>query len=301
MTLPNSIQSGEASVPVYISASAPAPPILSGSLWFETITSKMYIWMVQPGDDEWVEIFNTPGDIPFVYVSASAPSDPINGTLWYNPGSGDLSIWVEDGISDHWEALINNSPPSPLPASVIVSVSPPLSPTPGLLWYKPTNHTLYVWVTGGAGSSWEAVSGTSPSNKPTVYVSTTAPGNPSQGDLWWHPLLKELRVWNLSPTGNQWILVTDNTPPPQTPPVYNSVTTPVNPKRGFLWYNPQKLETKFWDGYTWILMSKIIPDLMNLDTQGKVNNSLLYYDSAAGKFKANSSVTTSSLTDGGNF
>jgi hypothetical protein len=87
--------------------------------------------------------------------------------------------------------------------------------------------------------------------KPTVYVSTTAPSSPIQGDLWWQPLSEELKVWNVSITGNSWLLVTDNTPQPQTPPVYISIDEPANPKLRYLWFNPQTQELKVWDGLVW--------------------------------------------------
>jgi len=41
--------------------------------------------------------------------------------------------------------------------------------------------------------------------------------------------------------------------------------------------------------------------LVDVDVGGKVNNSLLYYSAASQKFKADSSTTTLTITDGGNF
>ena len=38
-----------------------------------------------------------------------------------------------------------------------------------------------------------------------------------------------------------------------------------------------------------------------LNDSGKVNKSVVYFDSAAGTFKADSTWTTSNLVDGGNF
>jgi hypothetical protein len=45
----------------------------------------------------------------------------------------------------------------------------------------------------------------------------------------------------------------------------------------------------------------VLNDLVDVDTTAKVNRSVLYYDSAAGVFKADGLVTTNELTDGGNF
>jgi hypothetical protein len=39
----------------------------------------------------------------------------------------------------------------------------------------------------------------------------------------------------------------------------------------------------------------------DLSDTNKVNKSIIYYDSAAGTYKADSTWTTSTLTDGGNF
>lgn len=39
----------------------------------------------------------------------------------------------------------------------------------------------------------------------------------------------------------------------------------------------------------------------SLSDSGRVNKSVVYYDSAAGQYKADSTWTTSTLVDGGNF
>jgi len=39
----------------------------------------------------------------------------------------------------------------------------------------------------------------------------------------------------------------------------------------------------------------------DFDGSAKVNKSIVYYDSSAGKYKADSTWTTNTLTDGGNF
>lgn len=40
---------------------------------------------------------------------------------------------------------------------------------------------------------------------------------------------------------------------------------------------------------------------INLDDSAKINRSIVYYDSTSAKFIADSTWTTSTLTDGGNF
>ena len=43
------------------------------------------------------------------------------------------------------------------------------------------------------------------------------------------------------------------------------------------------------------------PAVMDLSDDNKVNKSIIYYDSTAGTYKADSTWTTNTLTDGGNF
>ena len=43
------------------------------------------------------------------------------------------------------------------------------------------------------------------------------------------------------------------------------------------------------------------PGNFNLSDSAKVNQSVIYYDSSAGSYKADATWTTSTLTDGGNF
>lgn len=242
-------------VPVYVSASAPQPPIIPGSLWFNTLSLQLSIWVLQDGTYTWEVTQAGQTEAPFVYVSASPPTDPVNGTLWFQPQSQTLSIWVVTGLSGNWVVLVDNAPEPAQPSTVLVSTSPPLDPTQGLLWFNPNSNLLKVWVITLAGATWRVISGGSPQSKPTVYVTTSPPANPVQGDLWWQPLLQELRVWNVSPTGNSWILITDNTPQAQIPPVYISVDEPVNPKLRYLWFDPQNGELKVWNGLGWDLVS----------------------------------------------
>ena len=43
------------------------------------------------------------------------------------------------------------------------------------------------------------------------------------------------------------------------------------------------------------------PTGIDISDTNKVNKSIIYYDSASGSYKADSTWTTSTLTDGGNF
>lgn len=192
-------------VPVYVSASEPQPPIIPGSLWFNTLTMGLNIWVPQNGAYTWEVTQAGQTEQPFVYVSASAPTDPVNGTLWYQPAQQILRIWVDNGIGANWVVLIDDTPPAEQPSTVLVSTSPPQDPTQGLLWFNPINNTLKVWVVSLAGSEWRTISGGSSVTKPTVYVSTSPPSNPAQGDLWLNPNTRILKAWNIFLSSGSWI------------------------------------------------------------------------------------------------
>lgn len=192
-------------VPVYVSASEPQPPVIPGSLWFNTLSLQLSIWVKQGSNYVWEITQAGQTEQPFVYVSASPPTDPISGTLWYQPAQQILRIWVVSGLSGNWVVLVDNDPPEQQPSTVLVSTSPPESPNQGLLWFNPINNLLKVWVVALSGSAWRVISGSATSAKPTVYVSTSAPPNPTQGDLWLNPNTKVLKVWNVFLTSGSWL------------------------------------------------------------------------------------------------
>lgn len=54
----------------------------------------------------------------------------------------------------------------------------------------------------------------------------------------------------------------------------------------------------------WVPSTEIvrsIGDVPNVDTDGRVHGSVLYFDAVQGKFLADAQVTVSSITDGGNW
>lgn len=192
-------------VPVYASAAEPQPPIIPGSLWFNTLTLELSIWVKQGSVYGWEVTQAGQTEQPFVYVSVSSPTDPINGTLWYQPAQQILRIWVVTGLSGNWVVLIANASPEAESSTVLVSTSPPEDPTQGLLWFNPINNLLKIWVVTLSGSAWRTISGGSSPVKPTVLVSTSPPPNPAQGDLWFNPLSKILKVWNIVLGSGTWV------------------------------------------------------------------------------------------------
>lgn len=239
-------------VPVFISASAPQPPITEGTFWFNTVAQVLNIWVVAPGGSSWVPVAEPVPANTGVIVSISPPEDPTQGTLWYNPHTHLFQVWVVTGITSQWEIISDCEPDVDNPP-VVVSISPPTNPVQGTLWFKPTNQTLSLWVDSLSGGSWIILTSNSSQQKPTVFVSSSPPGNPTQGDLWFQPQLNELRVWNEGAT-NQWLLILGSVINGTTPPVYISVDEPVNPKQNYLWFNPQTGELLVRNGAQWDLI-----------------------------------------------
>jgi hypothetical protein len=359
LTLPD-----PAIVPVYVSAAEPQAPIIEGSLWFNTVTFELSVWLQEDGLYVWRPAVGNPPEQPFVYVSVAPPTNPVEGTLWYKPSTYTLSIWVTSGVNSEWRVISSQEPSPANSSTVLVSTSPPTNPTQGLLWFNPINNSLKAWVETLSGSSWRPITGSSSSPKPTVSVSSSPPTNPVQGDLWWKPSSQELKVWNVALSGSNWSLISDNTPQPGQPPVYVSIDEPVNPKSRYLWFNPQNKELKVFENQEWELVSTseepVLPpvkisvspppdakvgdlwfdtntgffnlklgegstqwisptqgppgppgppgpiatrldQLVDVNVVNRVDQSLLYYDSQSSIFKADSTTTSFTLTDGGNF
>ncbi len=242
-------------VPVFVSASSPQPPLLKGTFWFNTITQVLSIWVLAPGGANWQPVTEQPPENLCVFVSISPPEDPVQGALWYNPHTHLFQVWVFNGIVSQWEVISDCEPDIDNPP-VIVSVSSPENPVQGTLWYRPSNQTLYLWVDALGGGSWKVITGSSNQQKPTVYISASPPPNPLQGDLWLNPSTKALKAWNINLGSGQWI---DTSPSSYgceaQAPVYVSVSEPVNPKNHYLWFNPISSELRVKEGTTWELVS----------------------------------------------
>lgn len=191
-------------VPVFISVSAPQPPITEGTFWFNTVASILNIWVIAPGGSSWVPVTDSLPANTGVVVSISPPEDPVSGTLWYNPHSHLFQVWVVTGLSSQWVVLSDCEPDVDNPP-VVVSISPPLNPPQGTLWYLPTNSTLSLWVNTPQGGSWVVLTSNNPQRKPTVFVSSSPPTNPAQGDLWFNPSRPVLKVWNIFLNTGQWL------------------------------------------------------------------------------------------------
>lgn len=239
--------------PVFVSASIPQPPVIEGTLWFNTLTQVLNIWVVAPGGGSWVPVTESAPVDTGVTVSVSPPENPTQGELWYNPHTHLFQIWVFNGVTFQWDTISDCEPDVDGPP-VIVSVSPPENPVQGTLWYRPSNSVLSLRVSSLSGGTWVPITSNNNQQKPTVYISSSVPSNPSQGDLWFNPPSNQLKVWSEGIT-NQWLLISGGSTGAVTPPVYISVDEPVNPKLRYLWFNPQNNELKVWDGSEWELVS----------------------------------------------
>lgn len=72
----------------------------AGDVWFESDTSKTYIYY----DSAWVEFGGETGPPGSFIVSDTAPSNPAQGTTWYQSSTGRTfvyydSFWVEYGAN----------------------------------------------------------------------------------------------------------------------------------------------------------------------------------------------------------
>jgi len=145
-------------VPVYISSSPPADPII-GYLWFNTETSALKVRAMTPGGPAWQSIAGegaSPLQFAHVAVSASAPSDPTEGLLWYNTVDDTLYVWVGTLGGGYW-TIANQAPPPSNNPTIRVSSSPPANPVEGDLWYDPDNSNFSIWYVDLDGGQWVAV------------------------------------------------------------------------------------------------------------------------------------------------
>lgn len=158
---------------------------------------------------QWVQVGGTEGLVPKIFVSSSPPPNPKNGILWYKtvPGETGLFVWVDSAGGGSWQPSGSGSSPNCGPVTT-VSVSPPLSPSIGDLWFNPGTSELAVWVTGLGGNYWEVVNFAGGCvNDPTVTTSTSPPPNPEVGDLWFDPETSTLSIWYQDLDSSQWVVI----------------------------------------------------------------------------------------------
>lgn len=193
---------------VTVSATSPLNPEV-GELWFDTVKSNLYVYVSNPGGNQW-EVANTaalPPQTAPVTVSSTEPANPIVGDLWYNPISNSLAVWVSNPGAGNWETITQNNP-DPLTADVVISATPPTGVQPGALWYNSIDLNLYIYVDNPGGAYWALANPYNiPPEAPTIQVSSTPPANPVEGSLWYNNTNSDFNIWYEDLDGGQWVSV----------------------------------------------------------------------------------------------
>lgn len=194
---------------VEVSASPPTSPE-EGLLWFNSGDDNLYVWVVTPGGGFWESAFA--GTVPDpqvpVYISSTAPADPIIGYLWFNPDTHVLKVRAMTPGGAIWDTIAGESVSPNEFARVAVSASAPTTPTEGLLWYNTVDDTLYVRVETPGGGYWAIANEVpAPVNNPTIRISSSPPSDPVPGDLWYDPDNSNFSIWYQDLDGSQWVSV----------------------------------------------------------------------------------------------
>ena len=188
---------------------------------------------------QWVAVITPTSNSASVFVSASAPPNPVKGALWFNTIDQTLYVRISTQSGEFWTESYPGS--NPQPASnppVKISSSVPSNSNEGDLWFNPNLAELRVKINGIAGATWELVGGYSPAQPAKVEVSVSPPDDPEQGSLWLNSSNGELYVWVDSQGGGFWDSVSSESPADNMAPVFSSVSEPLGAPLGYLWFNP---------------------------------------------------------------
>lgn len=167
-----------------------------------TYNGKSFKW----NGSTWVELVG-PTSLPlYAIVSASPPANPTVGQIWYDTVNDTTKIRVPlPGGGGEWVSVVD-CPICPDAPFVPVSISPPVNPNSGQLWFDTLHQVLKVWAVAPGGGSWrEAAQCPSCPDIPPVTISSSPPSNPQVGDLWYNPNLVGLSVWYADIDGGQWV------------------------------------------------------------------------------------------------
>lgn len=279
---------------VIVSNSPPGNPSI-GDLWFNTSELILYIRVSTPMGATWQSAYSPDPcpEVPTVIVSGSEPQNPQSGDLWFNTVSTTLYLWVPSLTGGEWQ---NITDPESCPESVPVSVSasPPVSPNVGDLWFDTINLTLFVRVSTPSGDEWQPATNpedcTPEINFPRIIVSSGYPTNPIEGDLWFNPDTIGLSVWYTDIDGGQWVSLIREPGPPD---LSDDDPQPLGAASPGISLLPSRSDH--------VHPMPSIDNLLGLNTTGKIDKSVIYYDAPNNEFKADSILTQYTLTDGGNF
>jgi len=97
-------------------------------------------------------------------------------------------------------------------AGVVISATPPASPTVGELWWDSTGGQLYIYYNDGTSTQWVTVTNIPVPIGVGAVISSTAPSSPSPGTLWWNSTDGQLYIWYDDGTSQQWVVTVLNPP-----------------------------------------------------------------------------------------
>lgn len=157
-------------VPILVSRLTPTPPLVEGTLWYNTATSTFSIWAPLPRGLAWSQLASDSGIA--ITVSNASPKSPNSGDLWYNSVSKVLSTWTVLTEPASWMPLVKSPGLQPEPSAAVVSEESPLYPFEGTLWYQSSLSSLKTWVIRSGKGSWESV--VTPGK--TVKIDSSYPG-----------------------------------------------------------------------------------------------------------------------------
>jgi hypothetical protein len=118
-------------------------------------------------------------------------------------------------------------------ATLMISDTPPGSPTPGTLWFETDTGILWVYYTDINSSQWVAIGGP-PTSASAITISDTPPASAAPGSLWFETDTGILWVYYADINSSQWVAI--GGPPAPSPSVVISDTVPASPSSGMLWF-----------------------------------------------------------------
>lgn len=207
---------------------------------------------------QWVSVAVPTSTTSPVFVSSSAPTNPLVGALWFNTVDSSLYVRVQTSSGAFWES-VDSSGPTPTPqVPVYISSSPPVNPKIGYLWYSPDTQVIKVRSSTPSGPEWQDIVSSSGSSMglSKAIISASAPLNPEEGILWYNTTDDNLYLWIVSPGGGYWVLANELPNNPRKPSVFISSAPPTDPIEGDLWFDPEDSNFNIWyvdiDGGQWV-------------------------------------------------
>lgn len=89
-----------------IAIESPVPPLnpIPGMLWFDPVSTQLFVWYDDGTSAQWVVAINAGGSgiQGAIIVSDTPPANPTQGEAWFDSVSTRLFVWYEDPTSGQW-------------------------------------------------------------------------------------------------------------------------------------------------------------------------------------------------------